>query len=90
MITEVNAVNFRQNLGEMLNQVQYRNDSIVINKDGKPVAALVDAELFARIRRMRERFEALSGRLAQAYAEVPAEEGMAEIAAAVAAERQRR
>ena len=29
-------------------------------------------------------------RLAQAYAEVPAEEGMAEIAAAVAAERQRR
>jgi len=90
MITEVSAVNFRQNLGEMLNQVQYRNDSIVINKDGKPVAALVDAELFARIRRMRERFEALSGRLAQAYAEVPAEEGMAEIAAAVAAERQRR
>ena len=27
MITEVNAVNFRQNLGEMINQVQYRNDS---------------------------------------------------------------
>ena len=89
MITEVSAVNFRQNLGEMLNQVQYRNDSILINKDGKPVAALVDAELFARIRRMRDRFEALSGRLAQAYAEGPAEEGMAEIAAAVAAERQR-
>ena len=60
MITEVNAVNFRQNLGEMLSQVQYRNDSIVISKDGKPVAALVDAELFARIRRMRERFDALS------------------------------
>ena len=37
MITEVNAVNFRQNLGDMLNQVQYRNDSIVINKDGKIV-----------------------------------------------------
>ena len=51
MISEVSAVYFRQNLGEMLNQVQYRNDSIVINKDGKPVAALVDAELFARIRR---------------------------------------
>lgn len=42
----------------MLNQVQYRNDSIVINKDGKPVAALVDADLFARIQRMRERFDA--------------------------------
>lgn len=90
MITEVNAVNFRQNLGEMLNQVQYRNDSIVINKDGKPVAALVDAELFARIQRMRERFDSLSARIADAYADVPSEVGLAEIDAILAAERKRR
>jgi prevent-host-death family protein len=87
MITEVNAVNFRQNLGEMLNQVQYRNDSIVINKDGKPVAALVDAELFARIRRMRDRFDALSSRIAEAYAGVPVEEGLSEIDSIVSRER---
>lgn len=87
MITEVNAVTFRQNLGEMLNQVQYRNDSIVINKDGKPVAALVDAELFARIRRMRDRFDALSSRIVGAYAGVPVEEGMAEIDSMVSRER---
>ncbi len=84
MITETNAMKFRQNLGEMLNQVQYRNDSIIINKDGKPVAALVDARLFGRIRRMQERFDALSQRLADAYADVPQEEGMAEIDEAVA------
>jgi prevent-host-death family protein len=83
MVTEVNAVTFRQNLGEMLNQVQYRKDSIVINKDGKPVAALVDAELFARIRRMRERFDELSNRIAEGYAGVPEEQGMAEIDAVV-------
>ena len=87
MITEVNAVNFRQNLGEMINQVQYRNDSIVINKDGKAVAALVDAELFARIRRLRTRFDELSDRIAQAYANVPPEEGLAEIDSLVAQER---
>ena len=87
MITEVNAVSFRQNLGEMLNQVQYRNDSIVINKDGKPVAALVDADLFARIRRMRDRFDALAQRIAEAYTEVPVEEGLAEIDAVVTRER---
>ena len=87
MITEISAVNFRQNLGEMLNQVQYRNDSIVISKDGKPVAALVDAELFARIRRMRDRFDELSSRIAEAYANVPDAEGMAEIDAAVMQER---
>ena len=90
MITEVTAVNFRQNLGEMINQVQYRSDSIVINKDGKPVAVLVDAELFARIRRMRERFDALSRRITEAYADVPVEQGMAEIDAAVARERRSR
>ncbi len=84
MVTEVNAVNFRQNLGEMLNQVQYRNDSIVIHKDGKPVAALVDAELFARIRRMRDRFDELSARLAKAYENVSEEEGLAEINRAIA------
>ena len=84
MIKEVTAVNFRQNLGEMLNQVQYRSDSIVIKKDGKPVAALVDADLFARIRRMRDRFDQLTGQVAQAFAGVPEEQGMAEIDAAVA------
>ena len=87
MVKEVNAVTFRQNLGEMLNQVQYRNDSIVINKDGKPVAALVDADLFARIRRMRDRFDALSNRIAEAYALAPIEEGLAEIDSLVARER---
>lgn len=84
MINETSAVAFRQNLGEMLNQVQYRHDSIVINKDGKPVAALVDARLFARIRRMQARFDALCQRIEAGYAETPEAEGLAEIDAAVA------
>jgi prevent-host-death family protein len=89
MITETNAVAFRQNLGEMLNQVQYRRDSIVINKDGKPVAALIDARLFERIRRMQERFDALAARMAEAYAVVPEEQGLAEIDRIAAEERAR-
>jgi prevent-host-death family protein len=87
MITETSAVSFRQNLGEMLSQVQYRHDSVVINKDGKPVAALVDARLFARIRRMQERFDALCQRIEAGYANVPVEQGLAEIEAAVKQER---
>jgi prevent-host-death family protein len=84
MINETSAVAFRQNLGEMLNQVQYRHDSIVINKDGKPVAALVDAQLFARIRRMQARFDALCQRIEAGFADTPEAEGLAEIDAAVA------
>lgn len=84
MINETSAVAFRQNLGEMLNQVQYRHDSIVINKDGKPVAVLVDARLFARIRRMQARFDSLTQRIEAGFAETPEAEGLAEIDAAVA------
>ncbi len=79
MITETSAVAFRQNLGEMLNIVQYRNDSVLIKKDGKPVAALIDARLFERIRRMQERFDALCDRLEQTYTDVPEEDALAEI-----------
>jgi prevent-host-death family protein len=88
MITQTSALSFRQNLGEMLNQVQYRRDSILINKDGKPVAALIDARLFERIRRMQGRFDTLCQRIEEGYAGVPETEGIAEIDAAIAAERQ--
>ncbi|MBL8416005.1 MAG: type II toxin-antitoxin system Phd/YefM family antitoxin [Propionivibrio sp.] len=87
MITQTSAVNFRQNLGEMLNQVQYRHDSVVINKDGKPVAVLVDARLFERIRRMQARFDALCQRIEAGFANVPEVQGVAEIEAAIALER---
>ena len=83
MVTEVSAVKFRQNLGEMLNQVQYRKDAIVVTKDGKPVAALIDAGQFERIRRMRDRFDEITARIAEDFRDVPEEEGLAEIEAAV-------
>ena len=90
MISEASAVTFRQNLGDMLNQVQYRHDSIVIKRDGKPVAALVDARLFERIRRLQARFDGLCERIEAGYAEVPEAEGLAEIDVAVAVSRARR
>jgi prevent-host-death family protein len=89
MIKEVSAVTFRQNLGEMLRQVQYRHDTVLIKKDGKPVAALVDARLFERIRRLQQRFDQLAERLATGFAGIPEDEGQAEIDRAVAAVRGR-
>ena len=89
MITETSAVTFRQNLGDMLNQVQYRHDSVVINKDGKPVAALVDARLFERIRRMQARFDALCARIEQGFSEVAEADGLAEIDAAIEQDREK-
>lgn len=83
MVVQTSAVAIRQNLGEMLNQVQHRQDHIVISKDGKPVAALVDVKLYERIRWQRSRFEALSERLASGFSTLSPSDGMAEIEAAL-------
>ena len=69
--------------------MQNRDDSTLIDKDDKPVAALADAELLVRIRQMREQFGELCCRIALDFANVPEDEGMAEIDAAVARERGR-
>jgi prevent-host-death family protein len=90
MIRESSAVSARQNLGDLLNQVQYRNDSVLITKDGKPVAALVDVALFERIRRLRDEFIRLTDALGVAYVGVDPAAAEAEIAEAVRAARKAR
>jgi len=75
----------RQNLGELLNEIQYRHDQVVITRGGKPVAAIVDMQLFEKIRLFKGEFERLSAELAGAYKNVDATTAQAEIAEAVAA-----
>lgn len=84
MIRKSTAVAARQNFGDLLNHVQYRSDSVLITKDGKPVAALVDVDLFERIRRMREDFLRLTDIIGHSYDGVDAAVAEAEIAQAVA------
>ena len=38
---KINAMRVRQGLGELLNEVYYRGDTFIIERDGKPLAALV-------------------------------------------------
>lgn len=83
MLRKAPAMTVRQNLGELLNEVQYRHDSILITKADKPVAALVDIDLFNRIRLLQKEFDRLSDELATAYANVDAEVAIAEIDEAV-------
>jgi prevent-host-death family protein len=90
MIRESSAVAARQNLGDLLNQVQYRNDAVLITKDGKPVAALVDVALFERIRRLRDEFMRLTDALGKSYEGVNPAVAQAEINEAVSAARKTR
>lgn len=77
MFHEASAMTVRQNLGELLNEVQYRHSRVMITKAGKPVAALVNMELFERIRKLDEEFERMAGDLAIAFADLPEEKGAA-------------
>ena len=68
MQREATAMTVRQNLGELLNEVQYRRDSIVITKAGKPVAAMVDMETYERMRRKDSgEFERLWAEIAKGF-----------------------
>ena len=64
---------------------------IVANKHAtRSDAALVDYALYERIRKLRESSMALTDKLGQVYADVPAETAEAEINAAVRHVRRRR
>ena len=83
MIREASAMTIRQRLGEVLNEVQYRHDTVLVTEGGKPVAALVDIGLFDKIRLMEAEFDRLTGNLARAYQGVDEEAVAAEVAEAV-------
>lgn len=71
MIRETSAMTVRQKFGELLNEVQYRHNRVLITKSGKPVAALIDVELFDKLRRLDEEFEQLVGEIKKRFAKVP-------------------
>ena len=89
MIKEATAMTVRQNLGELLNGIQYGHDQIVITKGGKPVAAMVDTVLFDKIRLMKKEFNRLTDELATAYQGVDENVAQQEIDAAIKQVRRR-
>ena len=90
MVREAPAVKVRQNLGELLNEVQYKHDSVVIMKDGRRVATLVDIGLFDRIRAMESRFVDITTRIRKAFSTTGNKEFDGLVAAAVRHARQRK
>ena len=90
MIRESTAMDVRKKFGELLNEVQYRRDRVLITKAGKPVAALIDMALFEKLRKLDEDFERLTGEIKKAFAKTPPQKGMALISEAVGAARKKR
>lgn len=89
MLREAPAMTVRRRLGELLNEVQYRGDSILVTKAGKPVAAIIDIELFNRLRLLDREFDRLTEQLQAAYRDESPEVVAAEVDEALASVRGR-
>ena len=55
MPERVSTLDVRQRLGDMLNRVALRHDEFVIERKGKPLAALVPVERLEQMRRFARR-----------------------------------
>lgn len=68
MTITVSTMDMRQRLGDILNRVELRNDEYVIERKGKPMAALVPV---ARLQQMRKAArELVLGELARPVAPI--------------------
>jgi len=56
MVKKVTAVKARKNLGQLLEEVYYRGDQYVIERAGKPMAAIVPVWCLEELLKRRERF----------------------------------
>ncbi|MEX2301508.1 MAG: type II toxin-antitoxin system prevent-host-death family antitoxin [Bryobacterales bacterium] len=62
MVKKVNALKARHNLGQLLEEVYYRGDQYVIERAGRPMAAVVPLWQLDEWQKRRERFfEAVEG-----------------------------
>lgn len=55
MTERVSTIDVRQRIGDMLNRVALRHDEFIIERKGKPLAALVPVERLEQIRRFARR-----------------------------------
>jgi prevent-host-death family protein len=87
----INATAARQQFSELVNQVFRREQRVLIEKSGIPVAALIsadDLEKLARLEAERERDFAVLDEVARAFEDVPSEELEREVLRAVASVRE--
>jgi prevent-host-death family protein len=88
VVKKVNALKARRQLGQLLEEVYYRGDHYIIERAGKPMAAVVPVWQFEEWQQHRDQFFAMIDAVHARNAEVPSEVLEHEIAEAVRAVRQ--
>ena len=88
MIKTISAMEARQRLGQIMNEVQLRNDHYIIERAGKPMVAMVPLEEFQAWMDRREAFFQQMEQMQKKNKDVDPVEMEAEIDEAVAAVRE--
>jgi len=56
MEKELGIAKAREQFGELVEQVQYKGDSIIINRNGKKAAVIVSIDIYEKWKQERKRF----------------------------------
>ncbi len=56
MVKKINALKARQNLGQLLEEVYYKGDQFIVERAGRPMAAVVPVWQLEEQSKRRERF----------------------------------
>jgi prevent-host-death family protein len=80
---KVSAVEARKRLGEILESVYYRGDEVIIERAGRPMAAVIPAERYEAMERSRERLFELIEKAQERNKDVPYEEIQREVELAI-------
>lgn len=67
------AVDARKHLGEILEGVYYRGDEVVIERAGKPMAAVIPTTMYESIKQRRERLFEMIEEIQERNKDVPYE-----------------
>ena len=87
MVLRVGAREARNDFAELLGKVHYGHQSVIIERSGKPMVAMIPIDLFDQMVAEREARFRVVDRIRSRVSELPPEEVEADVAEAIAAVR---
>lgn len=90
MEKKIGSAEVRRNFGQLLEEVYYRGDTVVVERRGRPMAVLVPLDLYESWQELREQFFALIADARERNQDVPTKILEKEIGDAIHAVRQQK
>lgn len=83
MKKEVSAMEARQKFGELLDQIHYRDDQIIIKRADKPMAVLISIQSYQQFLKQRDKDFSVLDKVWSKIPNIPEDETEEDIAATI-------